>query len=155
MAPEDILCVSEIVSECYCFLAKKQGFSDNQLQGLLSERGTKQCIAKWFDKYQTFVSEDDSKLLGVLGTEKNDIGELWVLPSHHGRKIGKTLFQKAEQEIAKAGYPKLTVRTTGYAVPFYKAMGAFVVDQRPCAFGPMKGWNMTYLEKPLQTNGDK
>jgi hypothetical protein len=48
----------------------------------------------------------------------------------------------------------LTVHTTGYAIPFYEAMGAHVVRKRACDFGPIEGWTLTYLEKELKTEAN-
>jgi len=150
MTSEDVPAVSRLVTACYEFLAERQGFSPEQLQRLLVERCSEAWIRETFHAYPRFVADSDGCVVGLVGVEDNDLAELWVDPACHRQGIGTMLFAKAEQMIADAGHATLTVRTTGYAVPFYEAMGAHVVAQRPCPGGPMVGWPLTYLEKPLR-----
>jgi hypothetical protein len=53
--------------------------------------------------------------------------------------------------IAKAGYTELTLCCAAVsAIPFYKALGAEVVDEKLCSGGPLVGWPLTYYRKKLK-----
>ena len=61
------------------------------------------------------------------------------------------MFREAEQMIAKAGYTELTLCCAAVsAIPFYKALGAEVVDEKLCSGGPLVGWPLTYYRKKLK-----
>jgi ribosomal protein S18 acetylase RimI-like enzyme len=149
MSVNDVLAVSELASTCYSFLAEQEGFSDSQLKQLLDTRCSIQYVQQSSRQFDRYVLELDGRIVGLVAIEENDLAELWVLPERHREGIGTLLFQEGERLIAGRGHRTLTVRTTGYAVPFYKAMGAHVVGRKPCEWGPLKGWELTYLEKPL------
>lgn len=149
MTREDVPAASRLVSACYRFLAERQGFSAEQLRRLLAESCSEAWLEETFDAYPRFVAESGTCVVGLVGVEGNDVAELWVDPAWHGQGIGAMLFRKAERMMRDAGHTTLTVRTTGYAIPFYEAMSAQVVDRRPCPSGPLIGWPLTYLEKSL------
>ena len=151
MTLNDVPAVSRLVTACYEFLTERQGFSPEQLRRLLAERCSEAWGRETFEAYSRFVAESGGRVVGLVGIEGNDIAELWVDPAWHRRGTGLILFGKAEQVIADAGHATLTVRTTGYAIPFYEAMGARIVGRKPCPGGPLVGWPLTYLEKPLTT----
>lgn len=150
MLAEDVPAVSEIVSLGYKFLSGEEGFTQEQIDNLLTHCASEEKIQKWLTKYASFVAEMSGCVVGVIGIEKNDIGELWILPQHHHQGVGTSLFKRAEAYMVKEGHKKLLVNTTGYATPFYEAMGARVVGRKQCSNGPLMGsWMLTYLEKPL------
>ncbi len=45
----------------------------------------------------TWVIEDDNQVVGFLALIENEIGGLFVQPTHHGRKLGKLLVDKAQE----------------------------------------------------------
>lgn len=149
MTREDVPAASRLMTACYEFLAERQGFSEEQLRRLLAERCSEAWTRETFEAYPQYVAHVGDSIVGVVGIEGSDVAELWVDPTRHRQGIGTMLFRKAEQLIADTGHTTLTVRTTGYAIPFYETMGARVVDRKPCPGGPMIGWPLTYLEKPL------
>jgi ribosomal protein S18 acetylase RimI-like enzyme len=150
MARTDIPAASRLTARCYRFLAERQGFSPEQRRRLLMERCSEAWVRETFEAYPRFVAEAGGRVVGLVGIEGNDIAELWVDPARHRQGIGAILFRKAKQVIADAGHTTLTVRTTGYAIPFYEVMGAHVVARKSCPGGPMVGWPLTYLEKSLE-----
>lgn len=46
---------------------------------------------------ETLVVDDDNKVVGFISLIGNEIGGLFVQPSHHGKKIGKMLVDKAHE----------------------------------------------------------
>ena len=149
MNMEDVPVVAGLIAECYKFLAKQQKFTPLQLKRLLEECCSEEYVLKLYNEFPHYVAETKGGIVGIIGIEGNDIGELWVFPKYHHQGVGAELFKKAEQLIVEAGYSVLTVHTTGYAIPFYEAMGAHVVGKKLCSGGPLKGWPLTFLEKSL------
>ena len=148
-AKSDIPTTAGLVTECYRFLAQQHGFSGVQLERLLKERCSEACVAMFVRRFSHFVAESGDTILGLVGVEGNDIAELWVAPDCHRKGVGTALFRKAEAIVTNAEYALQTVHTTGYAIPFYEAMGARVVCRKPCDNGPLMGWTMTFMEKEL------
>jgi ribosomal protein S18 acetylase RimI-like enzyme len=152
MTESDIKAVSEIVSDGYTYLAKQEGFSPKQLDRLLTERSSKIAISGWLAQWQCYVAELRGSVIGALAIKQNEIEEIWVHPQHHSHGVGTAMFQKAEHLIAKAGYTELILCCAAVSArPFYKAMGAEIVYQKPCSCGPLIGWTLTYYWKKLNT----
>ncbi|NIA16374.1 MAG: GNAT family N-acetyltransferase [Nitrospiraceae bacterium] len=133
----------------YTFLAEKQGFSVSQLQDLLATRCSEERVLGWLDQWECLVAQSGEGLVGVAAYGGNSLDELWIRPESHGAGIGGALFRWVEREMARAGESTLAVRTTGHATGFYEKMGALVVGTRVCPGGPLAGWTLTCLEKPL------
>jgi len=150
MAVDDVPVVTKLVAECHKFLAEQQKFSSLQLECLLKERCSEKYIKKLYKEFPHYIAETEDSIAGVIEIEGNDIGGLWVLPKYHRQGVGKKLFLKAEELVVENGYNILTVHTTGYAIPFYEAMGMHIVKREQCNNGPLKGLALTFLEKPLK-----
>jgi len=151
MTKSDIKSVSEIVSDDYKYLAKQEGFSPEQLNRLLTERCSQIAIGRWFVAWQCFVTELNGNIVGAFAIEQNEIEELWVHLQHLRHGIGTAMFREAEQMIAKAGYTELTLCCAAVSArPFYKALGAEVVEEKLCSGGPLVGWPLTYYRKKLK-----
>lgn len=45
----------------------------------------------------TWVVEDDNQVVGFIALIGNEIGGLFVQPSHHGKKLGKLLVDQAQE----------------------------------------------------------
>lgn len=45
----------------------------------------------------TWVVEDDNQVVGFIALIGNEIGGLFVQPTHHGRKLGKMMVDKAQE----------------------------------------------------------
>ena len=149
MQLEDVPAVNLLVTDCYRFLAERQGFSAVQFRRLLEERCSENFVRKLFEEFPHYVAESGGRIVGAIGIEGSEVAELWVSPDYHRQGMGRALFRKAEDVIRQAGHAALTVRTTGYATHFYGAMGAHIVGRKPCDGGPLQGWVLTYLEKAL------
>ncbi|MBN1517047.1 GNAT family N-acetyltransferase [Candidatus Sumerlaeota bacterium] len=149
MDSQNAAAVSRLLAACYVFLAERQGFSDAQLRRLLNERAAENQIQKSSQEYERFVAVTGGEIAGFVGVEGNEVAELFVAPERQGQGVGRRLFHHAEWLISSRGHRTLTVHTTGYAIPFYLAMGMHIVAEMPCSYGPLEGWTLTYLEKAL------
>src|SRR5262249_38498023 len=59
------------------------------------------------------------------------IDHLWLLPAHHGRGLGRRLFETARAEAARRRPGTLRIEADPYAAPFYERCGARQVDSVP------------------------
>jgi len=152
MADSDAKQVATILADCYRLLTGSEDFSDEQCHRLLTERSTKSVVREaWLEQWDCHVLESGAGVvMGALAIEDNEIGELFVSPSHQRLGVGAALFRYAEERVRKAGHRKLTLRCAARsAMPFYEAMGMRAVDTRPCPCGPLEGWPLTHYEKDL------
>ena len=149
MSPDDVVPVAALVADCNRFLALRKGFSARQVRRLLAERCSEAWVRDTTAAGGTYLAVSGGAVVGLVGIEGHDLAELWVAPRWHRRGVGARLFAKVEGILRERGHSRLTVRTTGYAIPFYEAMGARVVGEKACDRGPLEGWPLTYLEKDL------
>ncbi len=149
MGDDDVSAVAAVVSAAYRFLADKQGFTDLQLERLLRERCSEEWIRAHYKVCQSFVARQNGAVAAVLVVKGNEIEELFVDAESHGQGIGTALFRVAEELIIDSGHSEIRVWTTGYAIPFYEAMGAHVDGNEECSSGPLVGWSLTLLKKSV------
>ena len=151
MAEVDAGAVARIVAAGYRLLAAREGFSDEQLHRLHTERCTEAVVREgWLPQWDCFVAEGERQALGAMTVDGCDLGELWVDPEHHREGIGRALFEEAERRIRAAGHTTMTLRCSALSSrPFYEAMGMRAVGSTPCPFGPLEGWPLTQYRKEL------
>lgn len=155
MILDDVAAVARLVTDCYTFLSQQQGFSSRQLQRLVAERCSEEWVRQTTTLGETYLAESSGEIVGLVRIDGHEIEELWVSPCCHRSGIGSRLFSSAAQLMRQRGYAVLTVHTTGYAIPFYLAMGARIVAKKSCTCGPLEGWTLTYLEKELNPGPTK
>ena len=151
MSKRDVPAVSHLVGAAYEFLADAENYAPNQRHRLRKERCVPEWVGPQFLRCRSFVAISGSRIVGVLAVNNAEVYELYVHPAYHRHGIGTRLFRKAERLIAAGGHRRLQVSTTGYAVPFYKAMGAKITGKECVTFGPLAGWRNTVLSKDLST----
>jgi ribosomal protein S18 acetylase RimI-like enzyme len=139
MVRRDVPAVCRVVRAAYEFLADQQGYSLKQRRRLIEERCSPEWIGSQFLRWRSFVALSGRRVVGALAVNGAEIEELFVRPEDHRHGLGTRLFCKAEQVIVEDGHKRLQVRTTGYAVPFYKAMGAKVMGEERVTCGPLIG----------------
>ncbi|MHC4778866.1 MAG: GNAT family N-acetyltransferase [Planctomycetota bacterium] len=149
MKEKDLPKVAALLGESYAYLASTEGFSESQLEALVQERGSEEALRSQMDEYRFMVLDKESVLSGVLAMKGNEITKLFVRSDEMRSGIGTMLFEIAQRAAARAGYDALVVGTTGHAIPFYKAMGMEVEETRIAATGPLAGWEIAVLKKPL------
>ena len=75
-----------------------------------------------------WVAEVDGTVAGFLGLVQSDghwyLEHLWVLPSFHGRGLGRALFDEAVRLARAAGATELHIKSDPNAEAFYLKMGA-------------------------------
>jgi len=91
------------------------------------------------ENIELYLALDENEVVGYCGLSeyKEDTGSLYipllnVLPSYHGKKIGKMLVMKALEKTIELGWPRLDLYTwpgNTKAVPLYKKCGFFWEDR--------------------------
>ena len=79
-----------------------------------------------------WVAVCGAKIVGMVLTSAEWIDDLWVLPEHRRKGVGRQLLLQAENEIADRGHPVFRLRvveSNANAVSFYKRMGWHVERQ--------------------------
>lgn len=86
--------VATILADCYRLMAANEGLSDEQLHCLLTERCTAGVVREaWLKQWDCHVAESATGVAGALAIADNEIGELFVLPSHRRKGVGAALYQ--------------------------------------------------------------
>jgi len=130
MTEDDHHRVSEILCSCYGWLAEREGFTGEQLQFLLSERGSVETVRQESKSQTYLVAFNDRTLVGVVAVKGNEITRLYVEPEYHHQGIGRMLLEEAENVIRRIGLEEVTFGARETAVPFYEAMGMTVVGHK-------------------------
>ena len=90
--------------------------------------------ADYFEQYESWVAVLDETSVGfctLLDKSGNAwIEDLWVLPEHMGKGIGKALFLYAAVLARQRGYQKLQLEADPNAVGFYEKMGMQRIGER-------------------------
>jgi GNAT superfamily N-acetyltransferase len=149
MTEADDEAVSGIVSEGYRFIAGPDNLSVQQLDRLIRERCRPEHMSAMRGQSECSVARHNGIAVGMIAVNGSNIEELFVAPVHHRQGIGSALFRHAERAVIAAREAVLRVETTGYGVPFYKAMGMRAVGRLRVAFGPLEGRENIIMEKEL------
>ncbi len=131
MNEEEISQVSELLCVCYRWLAQKEGFTDDELKGLLEFRGSRETVRKESQQELYLVACKRELVVGMVALRDNEITKFYVDPEHHCQGIGAALFRASEQIIRNKGYSEMTLFAIGTTpIPFYQAMGMSVVGHK-------------------------
>jgi GNAT superfamily N-acetyltransferase len=84
------------------------------------------------DRNPVFVAEAGGQLVGCVKVATDvqpwELHAMWVLPSHMGRGLGRSLLAQACRFAAAAGQQELHIDADPHAEGFYRACGARVVS---------------------------
>ena len=69
------------------------------------------------------VAAKDAKVVGLVSGAENRLVNLFVAGSLHRQGIATQLHRRFEIACRKAGYRTMVVRSSLFAVPFYKSVG--------------------------------
>lgn len=77
-----------------------------------------------FLKTKVFVAEENGVIVGTIGLKDNsEVTTMFVEPSHHGRGIGKKLFNFIEKIAKSKGTKVMKVYSSVQAEGFYTKLG--------------------------------
>lgn len=105
------------------------------------EEAKKVFILKKEDFLTSFVilMNSDDTLIGfysLKAKEPQELGHLFLKPSHIYQGFGVLLFQKAMDHARSLGWKQLTWESDPNAANFYKKMGAKQIGKNPCRLNP-------------------
>lgn len=149
MQTDEIPRVSEILCESYRWLAEKEGYTSEQLDWLLAERGSIQTVTVESQKELYLVSILEKVICGMAAIRENRITKFYVDPSYHRQGIGAVLFQAAEKQILQNGYTELVLGATDTAIPFYRKMGLIEINREPYQNDIFPGRKVAIMSKKL------
>ena len=149
MSATDAPRVSELLRDSYTLLGKREGFSAEQTQYLVEERGSLECVSRESQSEHYLVARDGGLVVGMAAVSGDTITKLYVSPERTGRGIGRSLYEAAESVIQADGHNRVSLVAFPTAVPFYARMGLAVVGHKP-ATGALEGVSVALMEKELR-----
>ena len=150
MTIQDISQVSEMMCSCYRWLGRENGFSDKQVEFLVSERGSPDTIKAESQSQTYLIACINGLIVGVVAVKANEVAKLFVDPAFHGQSIGSMLFNSAQKLIAKDKYEEMIVGVMAQsAIGFYKKMGMSKFDEKILQAGVFAGCKTPLMRKVL------
>ena len=125
MDDDDVVAVSEVLRVCFAWLAKREGFTDEQRAFLVGPRSSAATLRDEARSRPHLVArDDDGSMVGMAAIRENEVARLYVHPDYHGRGVGTALFEAAESLIHAAGHREVAVAAlVESAAAFYRARG--------------------------------
>lgn len=90
---------------------------------MFCKRITQKRMIERAKEQEIFVAAEGKIVLGVNGLSGNEVRRFHVLPSYHGKGIGRRLMENIERIARTRGIKKLIVKSSINAEGFYKKMG--------------------------------
>jgi ribosomal protein S18 acetylase RimI-like enzyme len=149
MTADDEQAVSDLLCRCYRWIAEPEGYTEEQVAYLLSERGSLETVRRESREEQYLVACRDGVLLGVVAVSDDVVTKLYVAPEHHGGGMGRTLFDAAVETVRASGFQRVSLGTTPATVPFYEALGMRVAGHKDHVSGVFSGRRTMLMEKSL------
>jgi ribosomal protein S18 acetylase RimI-like enzyme len=147
--------VGELLRICFNWLADREGFTDAQREFLVGPRSSAETLRQESQTRPHLVARgQDGTILGMAAIRENEIARLYVHPQHHGRGVGKALFQAAESMIRQAGFAEVTVAAlVDSSAAFYRARGMHEVGRQPYEPQIFAGREVVLLAKRVADHG--
>ena len=154
MTAADEQAVSDLLCVCYRWIAEPEGYTEEQVGFLLSQRGSLETVRRESREQQYLVACRGESLVGMVAVSGNQITKLYVDPAYHREGIGRALFEAAVAIIAAAGFDRAILGTTPGTVPFYEALGMSVSGHRDHTAGVFSGRRTILMEKALRREAE-
>ncbi|NLK07511.1 MAG: GNAT family N-acetyltransferase [Firmicutes bacterium] len=114
----------------------------------------KAAISNWMSgKTSMYIACDGEQIVGVIGEKWNNghINILFVKGSYHRRGIATQLMNHMVCDLKQRGFDKITVFSSGFALPFYRQYGFAATDSEhhedgfvftPMEYTPNEIWDI-------------
>ena len=149
MREPDQSAVSALLCDCYRWLAGVEGYSAEQVEYLVVERGSLVTVRSESRDQVYLVACEGEIIVGMVAVAGNLIAKLYVAPAYHRRRAGTALLNEAEARVRAAGFDRMNLGTTPSAVGFYEARGMFVAGRKLHSAGVFCGRETVLMEKAL------
>lgn len=145
--------VSLLVCASYDWAGRREGLPVDEIERYALTRGAPDTIRSDFIPGRSWVATQSPRIIGVIMTEQNQIGKLYVEPSSTRNGIGRALFRQAERSICQDGHEELILWAVfDLAIPFYREMGMVAKGRKFDLLGKGEGRNPMLMSKPLKTD---
>ena len=150
MREADIPAASRLVCDSFRWSAEREGYAPEQISAYFAERGSPQALRALLPLCQWLVAWKEDTIVGIAALKGDKIDKLYVERRFLRQGIGRRLFRRAEELIARAGHKEIVVGT-GFpgSIPFYRAMGLRESGRKTIVTGPCAGKEVVLLRKPL------
>ncbi len=150
MTPDNIPAVSKLNCSCYRWLGKKNGFTAEQIEFLVSVRGSIETIASESHSQIYLIACINDTIVGIAAVKDNEVAKLFVDPECHSLGIGEKLFNVAQKIIVENGYNEMIAGVIAQsAIGFYEKMGMFKYGEKELNTGAFKGCKVPLMRKTL------
>ena len=150
MTPDNVPAVSELNCSCYRWLGNKNGFTVEQIEFLVSVRGSVETITSESQSQIYLIACINDTIVGIAAVKGNEIAKLFVDPECHSQGIGAKLFNAAQKVIVENGYNELIVGVMARsAISFYEKMGMAKYSEKELNSGAFSGCIVPLMRKTL------
>jgi len=150
MTAEDIPDVSEVLCSCYRWLGKHNTYTDQQVEFLVSQRGSMETVKVESQSQMYLVASKNGRIMAVAAIKDNELAKLFVDPAYHGQGIGSMLFRSAEHTILAAGFEEMIAGVMARsAIGFYEKMGMSIFGEKIPETGAFAGHKTPLMKKVL------
>jgi N-acetylglutamate synthase-like GNAT family acetyltransferase len=126
---EDIVSIQYVIRES--ILATHKDIYPQEDMAETFNNYTTEKLINLIENHNYFIADENSKIVGCVLAEKNEMRSLYVLPTYMGKGLGKKLVNIAEEAIKENGYEKVWLWSSLIAHDFYKYMGYKDVKEIP------------------------
>ena len=151
MVADDISRVREVMCSCYQWLGEVEGWTKEQVEFLLTERGDVETILAESKEQIYLVACVCDKIVGMAAVNGNEIAKLFVDPAYHGQRIGSSLFETAKREVIKGSFEEMIVGVMARcAIGFYEKIGMKIYCYKDIDRGAFAGSKTPLMKIKLQ-----
>jgi ribosomal protein S18 acetylase RimI-like enzyme len=154
MHQEDMQAVSDVLCSCYRWLADREGYTPEQVNFLLHQRGSLETVRRESREQLYLVASQHGAIVGMVSVSGSEVTKLYVSPSHHHRGIGAALLRAAASAIAESGFGTMSLGTTPSTVPFYESLGMSIARTRRPSRGPFTDRDVVVMTMALDESAE-
>ena len=133
---------------CYRWLGQNNQCTEEQVDFLVSQRGSVKTIQAESQSQIYLVACIDDTIVAVAAVKANELTKLFVDPDYHHRRIGTSLFESAQSAVQKAGHKEIiTGVMADSAIGFYEKMGMAVFNYTISKTKVFSGYKIPIMKK--------
>jgi len=149
MQDDEVAPAQAVIRRSLAWLADQEGWSEQQLDVMLTDVASADGIRERRARQQSFVACVEGAVVGVAFVSRNEVSHLYVAPRHHRQGVGTALFRAIEEGLRRTGHTELRLKSTATSAPFYQAMGMSVRERLPWRDRLFSGHELTVMAKRL------
>ena len=139
MQDDEVAPAQEVIRRSLTWLADREGWSEQQLEVMLTDVASADGIRERRARQQSLVACVEDVVVGVAFVSRNEVSQ----------GVGTALFRAIEEGLRRTGHTELRLKSTATSVPFYQAMGMSVRERLPWRDQLFSGHELTVMAKRL------